>query len=308
MIKIYEMITKFLQFIINVLFVLQITLMILVFLTASYWFLTLIDPNLFEFARPIALAVSNFVKLFYDREVQIGGVYVDASLLLFDIIAIALVFGIAKFKYYVYEAINSVVLAINDCKVEREKEFNEALQKEVESNIKKCNNVAILVRFSAKNMFVDSCWGGDAEAGVKEKEEEAFKIFYSSIKNISGCKFAKTDDKMLVLIEDFSKVDNILYFIELSANRIRENFKRRKWALFAYIAIDVYDNKTNFKSSVYPVLEKLLTIRHKNEVVCLGNFVMRYQLGNELMYNPVLYGKYNISGEECEVWALVKKS
>lgn len=63
-----------------------------------------------------------------------------------------------------------------------EAKFNKSLQKEVENSIKKCNNVAVLVQFTAKNMMVDSCWGGDANAGVKEKEEEAFKTFYASIK------------------------------------------------------------------------------------------------------------------------------
>ena len=64
-----------------------------------------------------------------------------------------------------------------------------------------------------KNMMVDSCWGGDANAGVKEKEEEAFKTFYASIKNITGCKFAKTGDKMLILLNGIKSVGNLVKFI-----------------------------------------------------------------------------------------------
>ena len=89
--KFYEGLSKFLHTIINVLFVIQIVIMIVVFLTASYWFFDLINSDLFSFAQPLASSVSDFVKLFYDREVQAGGVYIDGSLLLFDILALRII-------------------------------------------------------------------------------------------------------------------------------------------------------------------------------------------------------------------------
>ena len=303
---IYKLFSKILQFILNILFVIQITLMILVFLTATYWFFELINVQVFEFAAPIALAISDFMKLFYNQNVAVGGVYFDGSLLLFDLIALVIVFGITKSKYYLHRAMDSLTLAIKACEAKQEERFNKSLQKEVENSIKKCNNVAVLVQFKAKNMLVDACWGGDAQAGVKEKEEEAFKTFYASIKNITGCKFAKTDDKMLILLNDFNSVDNLLNFIDLSVNRIRINMKKRRWLLLSYIAVDVFDNNTNFKQDVYPLLEKLLTLKIQNEAVCLGNFCMRYELYPEPMFKPFLRGTYNIDGE-CDVWSLVKK-
>lgn len=280
--------------------------MILVFLTATYWFFELINVQVFEFAAPIALAISDFMKLFYNQNVAVGGVYFDGSLLLFDLIALVIVFGITKSKYYLHRAMDSLTLAIKACEAKQEERFNKSLQKEVENSIKKCNNVAVLVQFKAKNMLVDACWGGDAQAGVKEKEEEAFKTFYASIKNITGCKFAKTGDKMLILLNDFNSVDNLLNFIDLSVNRIRINMKKRRWLLLSYIAVDVFDNNTNFKQDVYPLLEKLLTLKIQNEAVCLGNFCMRYELYPEPMFKPFLRGTYNIDGE-CDVWSLVKK-
>ena len=82
--------------------------------------------------------------------------------------------------------------------------------------------------------------------------------------------------------------------------------KKKRWLLISYIAVDVYDDKTNFKTDVYPLLEKLLTLHIQNEAVCLGNFCMRYELYPEPMYKPFLRGSYNID-EECDVWSLVKK-
>lgn len=281
--------------------------MIVVFLTASYWFFDLLNSDIFSFAEPLAASISDFVRLFYDREVQAGGVYVDGSLLLFDIIAIVVVFLIAKSKYYIYLAIDSVNIAIKECKAQIEEKFNLELQKEAEMNIKKANNVAVLVRFTAKNMLIDATWGGDTGDGVKEKEDEAFKTFYSSIKNFTGCKFAKTDDKMLILINDFNKVDNLLSFIEVSVNKISTEMRKQKWLLYANIAVDVYDNKINFKTGVYPVLERLLSINHKNEPLCLGNFTIRYKLQPNSAFTPFVKGRYNL-GEEYEVWVLVKKN
>lgn len=307
MLIIYKFLSKILQIILNMLFVIQITLIILVFLTATYWFLNLINLSAFDFVKPIADLITDFVKLFYSQEVELGGVYIDASLLLFDLISVVLVFVITKSKFYFHRGMDFLNERIRGCEEKIEDKFNKSLQKEVENSIKKCNNVAVLVQFTAKNMMVDSCWGGDANAGVKEKEDEAFKTFYASIKNISGCKFAKTGDKMLILLNDFNSVDNLLNFIDISVNRIRVNMKKKKWLLISYISVDVFDNQTHFKDDVYPLLEKLLTLKIQNEAVCLGNFCMRYELYPEPMYTPFLRGTYNISGQ-CDVWSLVKKN
>lgn len=307
MVEVYKFITKLIKGLINILFFIQIVLMLLVFLTATYWFFYLIDIPLFAFVSPIADAVAGFVKIFYNQSVSVGGVYIDASLLLFDIIAVVFVFVLAKLKYYCHRWIDSLKIAIGSCEEKREEKFNKALQKEAEDNIRKCNNVAILIQFTAKNMMVDSCWGGDQNAGVKEKEEEAFKTFFASIKNIQGCKFAKTGDKLLIMTENFENIDNILNYIELSTSRIKLNMRKKKWLLITYISMDVFDNNTNFKQDVYPLLEKLLTLKIQNEPVCLGNFCMRYELYPEPMFKPFLRGTYNIN-EECEVWSLVKKN
>lgn len=308
MISIYRFISRMINSFINILFVIQIALMILVFLTATYWFLSLLEINAFSFVEPIANAVSDIVKIFYNQSVSVGGVFIDGSLLLFDIIAIVVVFGIAKLKYYCHRAIDSIKILIDGCEEKKEEEFNKELQKEVENSIKKCNNVAILVQFKAKNMMVDAFWGGDPNAGVKEKEEEAFKTFYASIKNLTGCRFAKSGDKMLIMLNDFANIDNVLNFIELAVNRIRINMKKKRWLLISYISLDVFDNNTNFKEDVYPVLERLLTLKIQNEPICLGNFSMRYELNHEPMYKPFLRGSYNIIDQECEVWSLIKKN
>ncbi|MFR1672609.1 MAG: hypothetical protein ACLSWI_06690 [Candidatus Gastranaerophilaceae bacterium] len=306
MLLFYKFGQRIVHIIINFLFVIQITLMILVFLTATYWFLNLLGFGSFDFVAPLANKITEIVHIFCNQEVQIGGVFFDGALLLFDLIAVCLVFGATKLKVNLLGLEDNIIDSIRVCEERIEDRFNEKLQKEVRSNIIKCNNTAILVQFTAKSMLVDAFWGGDEKSGVQEKEDEAFKEFYTSLKAIPGCKFAKTDNKMLILCDDFNKVDSLMRYIDVSINRIKNSFLKKKWRLYSYVAIDVYDDNTPFKE-VYPILEKLLLLKNHSEAVCLGNFCMRYELAQDNSYEPMLKGTYSI-GEETEVWMLVKKN
>lgn len=305
MLKVYKGLIKILDALLNLMFVLQIAILIVVFITASYWFFDLINSSAFEFARPLAESITDFVRLFYHEDIEIGGVYVDGSLLLFDILALITVFLITKSKFYINRAKENLGLAVERTIAQIEKNFNKELKQEIEQKIQKWNNTAILIRFEVKNMYVDSVWGGSND-GLKEKEDEVFKAFYSALKSLTDCKFAKTDDKMLILLQDFSKIDNLLNFIDLSVKQIRAKLKKEHWALFSYIAIDVYDDKTSFKETVYPTLEKLLTLKHKNEATALGNFNLRYKLLENPMYTLFLKGSYSIV--DGYVYALIKKN
>ena len=111
MIQIYKFISKLINGLINVLFVIQITLMILVFLTATYWFFNLIGITVFDFVQPIANVVSDFVKIFYNQSVSVGGVYIDGSLFLFYFLAfILLLFTIHQTNWIVSILIDSILI------------------------------------------------------------------------------------------------------------------------------------------------------------------------------------------------------
>ena len=307
MINLLKVLKGLCKFILNVLFVIQIILVILIFLTAAYWFFDLIESTLFAFAEPIASAVTNIVKFFYDKDVMVGGTYIDSSLLLFDIFAGITVFLLTKLKYYINIVIERINFGIEDCKKKIETDFNDELKSNAESHIKSFNKAALLIKFSTRSMDVDSIWGGDAEAGVKEKIEEAQKILYASLKHITYCKFAKIDDKLAVMLDDFTKIDNVLIFVDQSIKRLKENFKAKKWILSSYVAIDCYDNKSDFQKDILPVLELLIDLQHKGDVVCLGNFNLRYNLLSNPAYEVHVKGSYEIRGRS-EVYYLVKKN
>ena len=127
MISIYKFISRMINSFINILFMVQIALMILVFLTATYWFLNLLDITAFSFVEPIANAVSDFVKIFYNQSVSVGGVFIDGSLLLFDIVAIVVVFAITRLKYYCHRAMDSIKILIDGCEEQKEEQFNKEI-------------------------------------------------------------------------------------------------------------------------------------------------------------------------------------
>ena len=181
------------------------------------------------------------------------------------------------------------------------------LQADIEQELKNSNKAAILVHFRAKNMFVNATWGGDENAGVKEKVGEAYKILYTVLKNISGCSFAKSGENILILLDDFSKIDNVLTFIYSAITRIRLNARKRHWLITANIAADAYSDNMDLKADVMPVLNGLLLIDHKNEAVCLGNFCMRYELNEKRDFSIIKRGVFTIASCENEVWTLVKK-
>lgn len=302
MIKIYRGLIRLAELLLNIMFVLQIALMVVIFITATYWFLNLIDSTAFEFARPLADSITDFVRLFYKNDIEVGGIYIDGSLLLFDILAMIFVFLVTKAKYYVYLWIEKLEGLVRGCQKRIEKKFNEELHHEVVEKVQQYNNVAILVQFGIKNLYIDN-----SDDDIKVKEEEAFKIFYATIKSLSGCKFAKTDNKMLILLDDFSHVDNLLNFIDMTIKRIRVNMRKDKWLLISYSAVEVYCNDVDLKSEVYPVLEKLLSLRSKNEMLCLGNFNLRYKLNPTQIYTFTPKGPYDIF-QDCNVFGLIKKN
>ena len=128
--------------------------MILVFFTASYWFFSLMNSNLFGFVGPLAESVSEFVKIFYQRDIEIDGMQIDSSLLLFDLVAIGFVFLISKCKFYIYRGIENIDYMMLVLKRKEEKLMNEELQRETEEMVKKYNNAAIMIEFDADRKSV----------------------------------------------------------------------------------------------------------------------------------------------------------
>ncbi len=305
-VKIFQIINCILKFILNLMFFVQIVLMILIFITASYWFCELLNVDIMQFAQPVADACANIIRNIHSTDVQIGGIYTDGSFLVFDLCAALIVFFIAKFKYYLNLFIATNNVAINLVKDNVEKNFNAELQNEVEEKLRKTDSGAVLILFQMKNLFPEFTAKEDLEQAEKAKVNEAYNSLYSVLKNMTECKFAKVNGKMLITINNFDKTDNLLNYILLATEKLKQNYKEKKWLLQCYTAIMAYESTKDVKTAVYPALEKLIGLRMKNEIICMSDFRLRYDINPQRAFTMHLRGSYDIDGIQ-EVWAIVKK-
>ena len=307
MIPVYKLFKNLLILFINLLFIIQIILIILIFLTAAYWFFDLIGSSLFSFAEPIADYIIDFMRLFYNRDINVGGVYVDGSLLLFDIIAIIVIFIFTKSKYYIYKAQNFCDEQIIKCKKSIEAGFNVQLKKEAEEMIKKYTGAAIIITFTANDLKVDRFWGGDSTDEIKKTEKYLADAYYSEFSKVSYVSLKKGGNKVIVSIKDFNKIDNILNMTNSFIKKNRAEMRKNKWTMDYYCAVVAYSDGASIELDVMPKLESLLRIKQKNEIICFGDFNLRYTLKEKpLFYGLKLKGSYAIDGGS-DVYCLVKK-
>lgn len=304
-----KMIKKLIQLFLNFLFFVQIVIMMVVFFTAAYWFFSMANVHIFSFAEPLANNVINFMHLFYTPKVLLGDAYVDASLLLFDILALCLASFISFSKHYIYRLIGEIDILISKLKQFDEDKFNEELKKEAEAKILKSNNVAFLLEIELEDLLTKKLRNNSDidERNLENKEKEAFNYMILMLKKSEDFELAKRGKKIFIFLKDFSKVDNVIFYIEQCIKKIRKALKQDGWEINYYISAEVYDNKTDFKTSVYPTLTKLMKLKLKDKVTCFGNFNLRYHLKQDPLYYIVLLnGTYTIDGG-TDVYILVKK-
>jgi len=283
--------------------------MLLVFFTAAYWFFSLANIKIFSFAEPLANNVINFIHLFYTPKVVLDNDNIDASLLLFDILALGLASLIGFSKHYIYRIIAEIDVLISKLKQFDEDRFNAKLRKEAEAKILKSNNVVFLLEIELEDLTTKKIRNNSDidERNLTNKEKEAFKSLVTLLKKSNDIKLEIKEKRILMVLKDFSKVDNVVFFTEQSVKKIRDILKQDGWNINYYVCAEVYDNDADFKTSVYPTLEKLMKLKLKNKVTCFGNFNLRYKLKLDPLYYVVLLtGTYTIDGG-TDVYILVKK-
>lgn len=160
--------------------------MLLVFFTAAYWFFSLANIKIFSFAEPLANNVINFIHLFYTPKVILDNDNIDASLLLFDILALGLASLIGFSKHYIYRIIAEIDVLISKLKQFDEDRFNEKLRKEAEAKILKSNNVVFLLEIELEDLTTKKIRNNSDidERNLTNKEKEAFKSLVTLLKNL----------------------------------------------------------------------------------------------------------------------------
>ena len=303
----YKLTTNILKLINQIAFIIQLILVVFMFLVTAYWFLNLLDIGLFNFMADTADAITASMHNIYDEKIIIGKNELDPALLVFDILGMVILVGFNFLKEFNIQKMKEIDSALEKIRVQREAKFNKKLQAEFEAKMKVYSNYAIIVTFIAKNLFVENVYmRAEPNTGAKEYEELAFKTLYAAVKDIPNCKFAKNGSQLILTSNRFDSIDKVLTTIDLATARIRQNFKKEKWLITNYMAVETYDNKTTIKE-VYPTLIKLVKLKVPNEILCLGNFNLRYGLLSRKLFNAYLNGLYDLGdGQDTNIYSLVK--
>ena len=303
----YKLTSNILKLINQLAFIIQLILIIYMFLVTAYWFLNLLDIGILNFMAGSAASLTKSMHNIYNEKIIIGNNELDPAILVFDILSMVFIVGMNFMKEFNIQKLKELDSAIEKIRLRREAEFNRKLKAEFEAKMRVYSNYAIIVTFTVKNIYTDNVFSSaDANAGIKEQEELAFKSLYAAVKDIPNCKFAKNGSQLILTSSNFNGVDKVLTTIDLATARIRQNFKKERWLLTNYMAVETFDNKTTIKD-VYPTLIRLIKLKVPNEILCMGNFNLRYGLLTRKLFNVYLNGLYDLGdGEDTNIYSLVK--
>ncbi len=306
MLQLFNLIKKFLRMFMDVAFMSQIILMVIVFAFVMYWFFDVINCQYLAFLTPVADNISNFMHQYFADSLSKGATKTDGSLFIFIMILLVTIGALTQLKAFAIAAAKKVVRIIDKIKIKNEDEFNAQLRAEADQAILAYRNVILITKFSAKRRVVDDTRTEEEKA--KESEEMQDKLvceFYNRIKSAPCCKFAKNGDQLVVTLKGFTHVDKLLYYVDKSLEDLRTEMRKDGWILRSYSAIDAFDDKALLKD-VYFDLQILLKLNLYNEIICYGNFCNRYYMEPKNLFEAYLKGVYDTTEPE-NVWTLVKK-
>lgn len=300
-----NMMKRFLKFLIDLAFALQIVSSILVFLFALYWFFELVGHQFLGFLTPMAESVSGFMHAYFSKQLS-QGQNADGALFIFIMLLLILVGSLGQVKTYTLLAISTVNRLTDRAKSKKEDDFNAELRAEADQAILSYRNVVLITRLTAKKRTVDDTVTEEAlEKKLKELEDRLVCDFYGIVKNAPCCKFAKNGDQLVVTLKGFTHVDKLLYYVDKAISEMTVQLRKENWILKTYTAIDAFSDKALLKD-VYYDLQILLKLNILNEIICYGNFCNRYYMEPKNLFEAYLKGIYDTTEPE-NVWTLVKK-
>ena len=306
MVQFFKFIQDLLKKFIDVTYMIQIIVTVVILAFAFYWFFDLINHQFLDFLTPVVENIKEFMHGNFQETMNKGANGMDGSLFLFVVFLGVFVFAVAQLKAYSDIAIFKLGKTINKIKLKREDEFNAQLRAEADKTILAYRNVVLIVRLTARRRFVDDMRSEEEVAKEKkDMEEKVICDFYSRIKDSPCCKFAKNGDQLVITLKGFTHVDKLLYYVTKALEDIRTEARKDGWIVRFYSAIDAYNDKALIKD-VYYDLQILLKLNLHNEIICYGNFCNRYYMESNNLFEAYLKGVYELTEPE-NVWSLVKK-
>ena len=306
MLTLFNLFKKFLKIFIDIAYMAQIIVTVIMFFFAMYWFFDIINCQYLAFLTPVANSIIDFMHAYFEETMNKGANNADGSLFLFIMFLLIFVGSLAQLKLYSATAIQKVSKLINKIKLRNEDEFNGQLRAEADKTILSYRNVVLITKFTLKKRILDDT--RSEEEILKENADMVDKVlveFYSRIKEAPCCKFAKNSDQLVVTLKGFTHVDKLLYYVEKALSELKLELRKENWIMKSYTAIDAFNEQTLLKD-VYYDLQILLKLNLYDEIICYGNFCNRYYMESKNLFEAYLKGVYDTTEPE-NIWTLVKK-
>ncbi len=306
MLRLFNLLKKFLRTFLDVAFMAQIILSVMIFAFLMYWFFDVLNCQYLAFLTPVANNISEFMHQYFADSLSKGVTKTDGSLFIFIMILLVIIGALTQLKAIAVSSARKVSKIIDKIKIKNEDEFNAQLRIEANQALLAYRNVVLITKLVAKKRLVDD--SSTEEQQAQENKEMVDKLiceFYNRIKGAPCCKFAKNGDQLVVTLKGFAQVDKLLYYVDKALDDLRTELRKDNWILRSYSAIDAFDDKALLKD-VYYDLQILLKLNLFNEIVCYGNFCNRYYMEPRNLFEAYLKGVYDTTEPE-NVWSLVKK-
>ena len=306
MLKLFYVLKKFLRMFLDIAFMAQIILSVVIFAFLMYWFFDVLNCQYLAFLTPVADNISEFMHQYFADSLSKGVTKTDGSLFIFIMILLVVIGALTQMKAIAVSSARKVAKIIDKIKIKNEDEFNAQLRAEADQALLAYRNVVLITKLVVKRRVVDdSRTEEEKEQENKEMVDKLVCEFYNRVKGSPCCKFAKNGDQLVVTLKGFAHVDKLLYYVDKALDELRTELRKDNWILRSYSAIDAFDDNALLKD-VYYDLQILLKLNLFNEIVCYGNFCNRYYMEPKNLFEAYLKGVYDTTEPE-NVWTLVKK-
>lgn len=291
----------------QILTLVQIISIILILFVSLYWLFELTEVHALDFIIPFIKSIKTTMQANFGEQLQKGQAGLDGSMFIFIALMGLIIYIVSQLKIFLKHAEKVLAKKIIKAKQKEEEQFNIQLNIEKTRTLMQYKNVVILVNISLRSLLKDIYQTENDNKKIdKRLEDTALVTFYNMMKTLPGIGFSKDGSTLIITSKRFEAVDSILLKINETLDSLKKDYKAKKVALNANIAIDVYTDKVLLKD-VYADLKSLLTLNMPNEILCYGNFCNRYELVKKPLFEAYLKGTYDITDDE-NIWALVKKN
>lgn len=298
----YKIIKKSFELIINVIYILQITLVFLAFFSVIYWILKLAQAPFVVHFAPFFEGINSFVHLFYNRTVEYEEATVDFSFIIASLLMIGTAWVLSLVKGVVKTIEEHFDVAAANLKSKKEASFNKKLESHHVHQEKKNKKFVIMVNMDAVDLSKDSFFN-------KIDPEDEMKIAKQGLRELcvnlsTALKFTTkvTDNGVLLLFDNFDDIDEILSEYENIVDKLRDKHKRQRRQLSVYTAFELVQS-----TDIYRIMLNLVNLKLENEIICMAPFKNRYTLIKKPQYLIDSKGIYKINGAEESVYKILNK-